>query len=93
MPALWSASEDRAARRDLEGGDTAAVQDDEPVSVPGPDHAGVVREDADDVLHDRRFVFGVGVLVPEVHVVAADEADTEHELRHGRAPLDRATHQ
>jgi hypothetical protein len=74
-----------AARCYFEGGDTPAVEHDEPSAVPAPEDALVVRQALDDVLHGL-IPGAASLVVGDVQVLAADEADAQYDLRHGHAP-------
>jgi hypothetical protein len=63
-------SHDRAARRHLNRGNAPAIQQDEPVTVSGAKHTGVLGQRRDDVLNNLVGVNGVGFLVRDVHVIA-----------------------
>jgi len=75
-------SQDRTARRHLDGGNATPVQDDEPVTVSGLKDTGVLRKRGDDVPDDLVDVLRVGFLVGDVHVFASGEPDAQHDLRH-----------
>ena len=70
------------AGRDLDGGNTPCVQHQEPVTVPAAQHAGLLRERRDDVVDDLALAPRIAVVVDDVHAVAADEADAEHQAFH-----------
>jgi hypothetical protein len=68
-------SEDRAARRHLDGRHAPAEQDDEPVAVAGAKQAGVLGQGRDDMLGGLVRISRAGIVVPDVQVIAADEPD------------------
>ena len=78
-------SEDRAARRHLDGCHTPAEQDDEPVAVTGAKQAGVLGQGRDGTLGGLVRIVRAGVVVPDVQVIAADEPDAEHNFSHAPA--------
>jgi hypothetical protein len=78
-------SEDRAARRHLDGRHPPAEQDDEPVTVAGAEEAGVLGQGRDGTLGGLVRIGRAGVVVPDVQVIAADEPDAEHNFSHGHA--------
>jgi hypothetical protein len=68
-------SEDRAARRHLDGCHAPSEQDDESVAVAGAKQAGVLGQGRDDVLGGLVRIVRAGVVVPDVQGIAADESD------------------
>jgi len=79
-------SQDRAARRHLNGGNPPAVQHHEPVTMPAAKHTGILGKRRNDLLDDLVYVDGVGLFVRDVHVIAASQPDAQHNLCHGHAP-------
>jgi len=78
-------SEDGSAWSHLKGGDAPAVEHYEPVAVPTAQHAVIFSEGRDDAVRD--LVAGISRLfVGYIQVLAADEADAQHDLCHGHAP-------
>ena len=80
--------QDRAARSHLDRGDTPAVEHHEPVAVLAAQRPAVLGQGRDDMLDDV-IDRSVRSVVDDVQVVAADEADPEHDLcpcRHLRPP-------
>jgi hypothetical protein len=75
--------QDGAARGYLDRGDTPAVEHDEPVAVLAAQCPAVLGQGRDYVLHDV-VRSGARLVVNDVQVVAADEADPEHDLCHGQ---------
>jgi hypothetical protein len=73
----------RPARRHLNGSDAPAVEHYESVTVLGAKHTGILGKGGDDVLNELVVVDGVGLLVREVHTIAANEPDAQHYRRHG----------
>ena len=61
----------------LNGGYAAAVEHDEPIAVSGAKCSGLFGKLCDDVFDDLFGVGCVGLVVGEVHVIAADEPDAE----------------
>ena len=78
-------SKDGAARRYLECGHPAAVQDNQPVTVGGPQHAGVLGESRHDLLRQLRLVATVRIFIGHVDMIAAGEPDPKHDRRHAVA--------
>jgi hypothetical protein len=75
-------SQHSAARCDLNCGDTAAVEHDEPISVSAAQHARIFGERRDDVFNKLVLVGDVGFVVGDVYAVTTDEPDTQHRGRH-----------
>lgn len=71
-----SPSQHRATRSHFEGGHAAAVQHDEPVSVPCAKRSGILCQLCDDVFDDLINLGDVGLVVGKVDVIAAGETDT-----------------
>jgi hypothetical protein len=78
-------SEDGAARRHLDGCHAPAEQDDEPAAVAGAKQAGVLGQGRDDMLGGLVRIGRAGVVVSDVQVIAAYEADAQHNFSHGHA--------
>jgi hypothetical protein len=78
-------SKDGAAWSHLKGGDAPAVEHYEPVAVPTPQHTVTFSKGRDDAVRD--LVESVSRLfVGYIQVLAANEADAQHDLCHGHAP-------
>jgi hypothetical protein len=78
-------SQHGAARSYLKGGDAPAVEHYEPVAMPTAQCAVVLREGGDDAVHGLVQLVS-GLVVGNIQVLAADETDAQHELRHSYAP-------
>ena len=78
---LWQ-SQHSPARRHLDRCDATAVQHHEPIAVSGAQHAGILGEHRDDVLHEVGIVDDVWFVVREIHPIAAQQSDTHHRGRH-----------
>jgi hypothetical protein len=70
---LQSQSQDRAARRYLDGGNAPGEQHYEPVAMSAAKHSGVRRQGCDDVLNDLVCFDRVGFVVCDVDVITAGE--------------------
>ena len=79
-------SQDRAAWRHLNGGNTPAVQHHEPVTMSAAKHTRIVGKRGDDLLDDVSSVDGVGLVVGDVHVIAAGQPHAQHNRGHDHAP-------
>ena len=77
--------QDRAARSYLDSGDAPAVEHYEPVAVFAAQYPAIFCQGRDDELHNL-VRGGAPHVVGDVQVVAADEADPQHDLCHGPAP-------
>jgi hypothetical protein len=73
--------QDRAARGHLDGGDAPGEKHDEPAAMRAAEHAVIFREGRDDTVHD--LVGSASRLVGDIQALAANEADTQHDLCHG----------
>jgi hypothetical protein len=49
-------------------------------------HTGILGKRGDDVLDDVGCVDGVGLVVGDVHVIAAGQPHAQHNGGHGHAP-------
>ena len=81
-PSESGALHDRAAGRDLHGGNTPRVQHQQPIAVSTAQHAGVVRQRGDDVVDDLVLAARIALLVRDIHAVTANEPDTKHNAFH-----------
>ena len=84
--------EDRAAGRDLHGGDTPRVQHHEPIAVSTTQHPGVLRQRRHDAIDSLTFAPQIRLLVRDIHAVAADKTDTKHKAFHVRRLDARSAH-
>ena len=78
----WRLSQHSAARRNLNCSDAPAVQHDEPATVFAAQHARILGKRRDDVFDELVFIGRVGLVVRNIHAIAADEPDTQHRSRH-----------
>jgi hypothetical protein len=78
-------SQDRAARRYLNGGNASAIEHQEPVTMAGAKHARVFCKCFDDSLDGFVLVAGI-VLILDVELVTAHESDSQHYRFHAHAP-------
>jgi hypothetical protein len=77
--------QNRASWRHLQGEDTPCIQHHEPVTMPAPQHAGIVSKRCNGMLDDFVITDGVRFVVRDVQVVAAREPDPKHNGCHARS--------
>jgi hypothetical protein len=73
---------DCPARRHLECGNASAVEDDESVTVLAAKQTRILCERRNDPLNELVLVNDVGILICDVHTVAANEPNAQHYCRH-----------
>lgn len=69
--------EDCAPWRNFDGGNPPAVEHHQPIAMAGAKHPGVLGEGLEDSLDDLVLILVV-VLVPDVELVTAHQANPEH---------------
>ena len=74
--------QDRATRRDFHHGNTPCVQHDEPVAVSAAQHPGILSQYGADVVDNLGCGARIGILVRDIHAVAASQPDTKHDAFH-----------
>src|ERR1700741_3221724 len=78
-------SQDGAAWSYLKGGDAPAVEHYEPAAVPAAQYPVIFREGRDPPVYDLVRLASI-LFVGNVQVLAANEADAQHDLCHGHVP-------
>jgi len=68
-------SQDRSARRNLDGGDAPAVQHHQAVPMPGTQDAAVLGQGGHDMVDYLILIDPFGGLECDIHAIAADEPD------------------
>ena len=75
-------SKDRAARRQLDGGNAAREQHEQPITVLATKDTRIGCQRRNSLFEGLALIGSIWILIPDVGVIAAGEPDTKHDVCH-----------